>query len=515
MKRSRCAGLFGIVLLALILLAGCQSPGSLSSDASVTSIKVAGIAATLGTPSSNWKDAAAGSVTVSNSLALDAAISVAKSDGGAYVYYAVAEGTAQPSFVESPTLSFNDENYLYIEVFSANQDALLFYKVLVDVVDDSPVLFDVLLGDRSAAGYSATSATVQQFGLGIGTPAATYDAAVAGEVWFGSSQAGTAIAVGATPMLSTLTTLRYAVASGDAAPSFASDATVTVSDGDYLYVESTLTGTTTALIYKLLMVEKSDDRSLASVTINGESMAIGTMGTHSFPGSEYYGSYLNGAQLATTGNKGIYEVDNAAGLGSITIAAVPTDSNLKLRYDVASTSSGLKDYYVFNHSPKTDNATGSFSSLENGQYLAIKVTSEIGEVGWYAFRVAIGQCGTTVSSATVGGVAATSLGGAYVYSSYGIYGTTTGAVTITTPTAETTIAAVLDSYSDEATVEYAMTSLSFSFYGYNYLAVPSAWSPTGVFDASAITSTNKYVLIKVTSASGLYTSYYAIEVTLE
>ncbi len=513
MKGKRYGGLSWIVPLVVMMLAGCQQPGSLSSDASVTSITVAGIPATLGTPSSNWKEAEAGTVTISNSLALNAAVGVTKSDGGAYVYYAVAEGTAQPNFVENPVLSFSNGNFLYLEVFSANQDAVLFYKVAVTVVDDTPVLFDVQLGGRSASGYSATSASVQKFGAGIGTPAATYDTAIAGEVWFGSSQAGTAIAVSATPMLPSITNLRYAVASGSAAPAFTSDATVTVADGDYLYVEASLTTTTdSVLIYKLKMVEKSDDRSLSSVTINGQAMTIGAMGTHSFPGEEYYGSYRNGAQLATTGNKGLYEVDDESGLASITIAAVPADPALTIRYDIASLDSGLKDYYVFNHSPRTDNATGTFTNLSHGQYLAIQVTSEIGEAGWYAFRVAVGQSGADITGVTIDGVPVTSIGSA-VTPSYGFLSGSLGSATIATPTAATTVAAALASNSDEATVEYGVSS-STSFWGMTFVNVPSTWNTTGVFEAGSISTTNCNIVIRVTSENSLNQSYYVIKLTL-
>jgi hypothetical protein len=510
MMKSRCAGLFGIVLLIAAILAGCQNAGPLSSDASLKSISVAGLPATPGTPSSKWKEAVAGSVTISNSMSLAASIGVEKADGGAIVYYATAEGVAQPTFVESPILSFSNGSFLYLEVFSANQDAVQFYKVAVTVVDDTPVLFDVLLGGRSASGYKPTTASVQQFGLGIGTPAATYAAAAAGEVWFGSSQAGTAIAVSAMPMLPTATKLRYAVASGAAAPEFGDAATATVADGSFLYVEASLGDTDPAvLIYKLKMIQKSDDRSLSSVTINGQPMTIGPMGTHSFPGEEYYGSYRYGAQLATTGNKGIYSVASASELASIAIAATPTDAKLAIRYDAASTDKALKDYYVFGHSPKTDNASGLFSNLAHGQYLAIQVTSEIGEKGWYTFRLVVGQTDTAITGLAVGGAAIDPVPGE-LGTFYGMWlQGTLGAVTMPTPTAATTVVATLASTADKATIAYGVSGTS-----YGMATIPSTWNATGVFDVGAITAANNNIVIRVTSESGLTLSYYGVKVTL-
>jgi hypothetical protein len=510
MMRSRCAGLIGMVLLIAAVLAGCQNAGPLSSDASLKSISVAGLPATLGTPSSKWKEAVAGEVTISNSMSLAASIGVEKGDGGSIVYYATAEGVAQPTFVESPSLSFSNGTFLYLEVFSANQDAVQFYKVAVTVVDDTPVLFDVLLGGRSASGYKPTSAAVQKFGLGIGTPAATYDAAVAGEVWFGSSQAGTAVAVSATAMLPTATKLRYAVASGAAAPAFGDAATATVADGSFLYVEASLGDTDpVVLIYKLKMAQKGDDRSLSSVTINGQAMTIGPMGTHSFPGEEYYGSYRNGAQLATTGNKSIYSVADVSELASIAIAATPTDAKLAIRYDAALKDTGLKDYGVFNHSPKTDNATGLFSNMAHGQYLAVQVTSEIGEKGWYTFRLVVGQTDTTITGLSIGGAAIDPVPGV-LSPFYGMWlQGTLGAVTMPTPTAATAVVATLAATADKAKVEYGVSGTS-----YGMASIPSAWNATGVFDVGAITAANNNIVIRVTSESGLTLSYYGVKVTL-
>jgi hypothetical protein len=439
-----------------------------------------------------------------------------------------------PNFVETPTFTFVNGDFLYIEVYSPNLDTILYYKVKVTVVDDAPVLYDILLAGRSATGYSSSNTTVQQFGTGLGTPAATYGAALAGEVWFGASQLSTPLTVIATPMLPKSTSLEYAVAVDGAEPIFSSTPTVdtngdktidsndsftvTVADGSYLYVKSTLAATSTtaaaSYVYKLKLVQKKDDRTLTAVTIRGASdasattMDIGDMGTVSFPGSEYYGSYLNGAVLATKGNNGTYSTtDKTHGLDSITIQATATDPTLKIEYDVADPTA-LRDYLVFAHEPRTDNTTGLFTNLTSGQYLAIQVTSEIGEKGWYRFRVAAGQSGAALTSASVGATSATIGSTLTTFYGYWLQGTT-GSVTLATPTAPVTATVTKDASSDEATVEYGVAGSS-----YGLSLIPSTWNTTGVLAASDIIAGN-YIVFRVTSGNGLNQTYYALKITIQ
>jgi hypothetical protein len=524
MKRSRIAGILGLGLVFFVL-SGCQQP-SLSSDATLKSVSIAGIAATLGTSSSDWTAASEGTITLSNSLSENAVVSISSTKSGATIYCSLTEGTAMPNFEETTTFTFVDGNYLYVEVYSPNLDTIQFYKIKVTVVEDSPVLRDVLLAGRSAAGYSSTNSTVQQFGTGLGTPAATYGAAVAGEVWFGTSQANTELEVSSTPMLTgtaatdteaavPAVTVQYAVApDATTEPVFADSAKVTVTNGSYLYVKATLVSDTTkVLIYKLKLVQKSDTRTLSSVTIKGASdtaattMDIGVMGTVSFPGEEYYGSYRNGAALATTGNMGVYTTtDKEHGLDSITISAISSDSTVKIEYDVAEKQ---LDYLVFAHEPATDNTTGIFTSLTSGQYLAIQVTSEIGEKGWYRFRVASGQSGTVLTGATVGTANATIGSALTTFYSYWLQGTT-GSVTLSATTDPVTVVAIKDATtSSDAVVEYGIGSSS-----YGMSTIPSSWNTDGVIAASDI-SAGKYIVCRVTSGNGLNITYYAMKISIQ
>jgi hypothetical protein len=530
MKRSERAGIFGLALVFLIALAGCKQP-TLSTDATLKGISIAGVAVTsMGTPSSDWKSVTAGAVTISNAASLNVPVNATLSDGGAYVYLALAQGAAEPNFVSASSFSaISDGDFVYIEVFSQNRSDLLFYKIQVSVAANSPVLMDVTLAGRSATGYTTSVANpVQQFGTGLGTPAATWNAAsiVAGSIWFGTSQANTALAVVPTPMLTGTTTapavtFQYAVApDATTAPTFAASANVTVADGNYLYVQATLVATpNTVLIYKLKLVQKHDDRTLSGVTItNGTittTMDIGAMGTNSFPGAENFGSYTNGAQLAkngTNGNNGVFTTpDDVNGLNSVTIAATPTDSTTTVQYDEASVASGLLDYLVFAHSPRTDNTTGVFTGttkLVSGQYLAVQVTSQIGEKGWYAFRVAAGQSDTTVTGLTIDGTAGT-VGPLTTFYGYWFQGTP-GAITLPASTTTLTVAPTLATTASKVTIQYAWEGAI----SYGMPTMPSTWSSTPSSLSSGIAN-NAVLVLLVTSENGVNQAYYGTKITLQ
>jgi hypothetical protein len=144
--------------------------------------------------------------------------------------------------------------------------------------------------------------------------------------------------------------------------------------------------------YKILLKAKGDDPTVSAVTINGESVDIGAMGTHSFQGWESYSfmaadSWHDGARIAETGDLGIYSAANADNLTSVTVKATTAGTNT-VTYGHAVNDHGAVDI---------TNTTGSLGALEPLEYVAVEVTTEIGVKGWYKFRVAVGDTGTAAT----------------------------------------------------------------------------------------------------------------------
>jgi hypothetical protein len=397
MKRCERIGIFGLAVLFLVAFAGCKQ-ASLSGNASLESIKVAGVSATLGTPAKTWSDAIAGAGEVYlayNQLA-DAAVEVACADKNAEVYYASAKPGVTPSFAQTSTFSFDSYDVVFIEVFSESHDVFNVYAVTV--IKKTPVIKDITLAGRSASGGTQTNGVpIQQFGTGLGKPGASWnDTAISeGSVWFGSSQANTALALVVSPEVSD-TTYQYAVtADGTTEPSFVDSAasmTITPTDGKYLYLKSTNASTEAAetAFYKIKLVQKKDSLGLSSVSINGVTAGIGVMGTSSFPGNEYYGSYSKGAELATNGS-GYVSINKADPSVAVVVTAVAADPSIAISYSHTTTERN----YLLSFSD-----SNNLGTLPNNEFIALQVVSEIGEKGWYKFRIRTGNDEAVLTAVT-------------------------------------------------------------------------------------------------------------------
>jgi hypothetical protein len=267
------------ITLALgIVFAGCPQVTELSSSVELGSLTIAGKPVTLGTPSDNWltakEPANIGTVYLTAGEMVDAAVVTQKGQEGQIIYMASAKPDVMPNFVENTTFTFEARDFLWVEVFSENHDAYNLYAVQVRT--STPAVLDISYGDRSASGgFLFNGQPVQKYGNGLGTFGATLAEAREGEVWFGNSQANTALAVTVTPEDPATTVL---VASGAANASEASlfpanytnpsPFEFTAINGNYLYLKSVSADAQAGTVYyKVKLVEKSDDLAISGVIV--------------------------------------------------------------------------------------------------------------------------------------------------------------------------------------------------------------------------------------------------------
>jgi hypothetical protein len=400
-----------IIAAFSIVLAACEEVGTLSSSAGLTSVTVAGRAVTLGTPSSNWmtakEPANAGSVYLSASAMENAEVVVTKGDEGQIVYLAAAKPDVMPAFESTATLSFDSQDYLWVEVFSENHDACNLYAIQVKT--STPTVLDITYGGRSAeGGVLPNGRPIQQYGTGVGTPGATIAAATEGEIWFGDNQTSAPLALTISPEDPATTVLAAIGASG------ASEGTLFPGDyenpsplqftpvnGNYLYLKSASADAEGETVYyKIKLVQKSTSLAISGVTIQaagGSAVAfdVGTMGTNGFGGGENHG---NGAQLHGTGGyKNIYNTGTNANV-TVNVATVPTGATL--RYGHTDFFNAQEDVPSAGHITLSYQTGAALTGVTGGEYIAVEVTNGLGDKGWYAFRVAIGH-NSDITSLTV------------------------------------------------------------------------------------------------------------------
>ena len=416
----------GIALLlaaiAVLALSGCPQPDSLSSDVAISGVQIAGIkVVTLGTPSTDWMQAVEnyGHVFVPGDQLAEAVEVQVSAPNGSTVFLAQAKSNVQPYFVSEKTFSFEAEDFLFVEIFSENLDAYLIYAIKVH--NRNPRLFDLTLSGRSAVGgQSATGQPIQSFGK-LGKPGSSWDTVEEeGEIAYATSQQETALPLTFKPEVET-SMVRVALAAADAAPVFSgafqaanngiiSGLTVSPTDTQpYLYIElkgdSSFTETT---YYKVKMIAKGADTNLKTAVIQwyeGDTLkgtlplVFGQKGTHSWVGSEAYGNYNNGAEVAASG--GTVSIDEYVNSTS----AIPQNFRAVLRVEPNDPSVELG----FDYSKNQRDASLLFDKESNlgrivgGYFLGVEVTSPIGEKGWYKFRLLAGRDDTNLGSLTIKG----------------------------------------------------------------------------------------------------------------
>jgi hypothetical protein len=408
----------GAILLAamvvLLFFAGCpQEVTELSSSAEIASLTVAGKQVTLGAPSDNWltaKEAAnTGSVYLSATEMTSAEVVVNKGQDGQTVYLAAAKPEVMPDFLEGTTkFDFASQDYLWVEVFSENHDAYNLYAIQVRT--STPTVLDIAYGGRSAeGGVLPNGEPIQKYGNGVGTPGATIAAAVEGEVWFGDNQTSTALELAITTE-DPATTVLAAVGSVGASETALFPANYvnptpfefTPVNGNYLYLKSKSGDSQgDTVYYKIKLVQKATDLTIGNVTIQGNSAAavsfdVGTMGTNGFGGGE---NHADGALLGADGFKNIL---SSAPPANVTVDIGTKPSGAAFRYGHTDFFNAQENVPSAGHITLTYQESNVLTEVKAGEYIAIEVTNELGDKGWYAFRVGIGH-NSDITNLTVNG----------------------------------------------------------------------------------------------------------------
>ncbi|GHV29148.1 hypothetical protein AGMMS4952_14370 [Spirochaetia bacterium] len=400
-----------LVVMAAVALTGCPDPVELSSTATVASVTVAGKTVTLGTPSMDWmeaKDSAkSGSVYLTSAQMSNAEVVVAKGQNGQKVFLAQALPSVMPDFDDRVTqFSFDPGDYLWVEVFSENHDDYKLYAIQVRT--STPTVLDVSLGGRSAVGgITLNGEPIKQYGTGLGAHNTDLAAAAEGEIWFGSDQAGQSLAIAAVPE-DPDTIILYATgvagaAAGSLFPSgYTNPATVTVTNGNYLYIKSVsadaVNGET--VFYKLKLVAKNVDLTIGDVTIKGDngtpvSFIPGVMGTEGFGGGE---NHRSGAELSGSGARNI----SATPVTNVTVAIGTKAPTSVIRYGRTDFFNAQEDVPSAGHKLLTYQTSNVLADIVSLDYIAVEVTNELGDKGWYAFKVGIGPS-SDLATLTVNG----------------------------------------------------------------------------------------------------------------
>jgi hypothetical protein len=414
-----------LAALAVLALAGCPQEGSLNSDASISAVKVAGIPAlSLGTPSMDWTQAVEkrGHIYIDGVSLTNANVEVSAASGST-VFLARAQADVVPEFVKENKFNFGAEDFLFVEVFSENLDKYTIYAIQIH--NRTPGLVDFTLAGRSAAGgTSASGRPIQSFGK-VGSPVASLEELSAekeGEIAFSVDDEGNAISLTITPEVANYSA-RVTTAAATGTPVFGgawagagdngviSGISITPKDGDYLFIQLKSDGGSFSDItyYKIKLIAKESNRALQSVNfvwyegateMGRQTMAIGTMGTSSFPGDEAYGTYTNGVSVPA-GN-GIYTITSYTSAATIpgnyklVVEAVGKDPGLNIKYGV---TKNLRDGGI-----SFPNETGDLGRLVGSWFIGLEVTSGIGQKGWYAFQLNSGRPSLALDDIKINGV---------------------------------------------------------------------------------------------------------------
>jgi hypothetical protein len=304
------------------------------------------------------------------------------------------------------TFNFDVLDILWVEVFSENHDDYKIYAI--EIKTSTPTVLDVTLGGRSASGgILPNGQPVQRYGDGLGTPAASIADAVEGQIWFGEGETGLDVVV--TPEDSnTAVLVATGAANGDAATLFPagyiSPAEISPVNNNYLYLKAVSADAQGETIYyKLKLIQKTVSLAIGDVTIQGVngtpiSFDVGAMGTNGFGGGENHG---NGAQLAPTESFKNILNDNVPN-ASVTVNIATKPAGAPIRYGHTDFFNAQEGVPSTGHITLTYQDSNVLTGVTAGEYIAVEVANGLGDKGWYAFRVAIGQ-NSDITSLTVGG----------------------------------------------------------------------------------------------------------------
>jgi len=219
---------------------------TVSSNATLDTVTVAGLSASKGNPAATWNGSgiAAGSVSISNQDKADAPVVATAEAQGATIKLAKVTGAGEPTFGSATSFTFADGDFLYIEVTAADGVTKQVYKVEIWIgrnADLASITFD----DEDVTSLGTGNADIAQ--------------PLPGTILFRTAQASSGYEIAITPE-DPDATIKYYVATEDeavTASSFTStynDAakpTLTFTDSGFLYVEVTAQNGTTKKYYKI------------------------------------------------------------------------------------------------------------------------------------------------------------------------------------------------------------------------------------------------------------------------
>jgi hypothetical protein len=237
MKKSRIffAGLLGLGLVFGLVLTGCSDGGgstSKSNKASVTSISIAGVDATIANPvtKSDWLEEATataelpngtiGQVIIAQAGTLtDAAVAITASLGASAKYAGGTTIPAPESFQSSGAITLSPIGYLFVQVTSEDGGTVNYYVVKISLQDSLTTLASLTIGGVDAD---------------TGIPNADISKVTPGAVLIGTVQPTYAIV--ATPSASTAI-VSWGKGTDTPPAAYGTDASIAFVDGEFLYVK--------------------------------------------------------------------------------------------------------------------------------------------------------------------------------------------------------------------------------------------------------------------------------------
>ena len=229
-----------------------------SSVNTLQSLTVAGVTATLGTPSAALASVAAGKVTLplNGGISTQVAAVLAAGAGAATVEYAAVTGSGEPAFADASTFTFASGDFLYVKITSETE-AVNYYKIEVEVGSSDATLNPAyeVVGNADRDGEDREYSGLIVDGIkaaGLGTPNANAALAVAGSVgipMFFEAYTGPSAVVAAAN--DSAATVEYGLGTETTVPAaYSASGSVTFTATSYLYVKITAENGTTTLYYK-------------------------------------------------------------------------------------------------------------------------------------------------------------------------------------------------------------------------------------------------------------------------
>jgi hypothetical protein len=529
-----------------------------SENANLTSVTIAGVTATLGTPGGSDTDPAltAGEAVISASQQGALAITVVKGNSGATVSYAT--GASPGTYSATAPAAISGDETLWIKVVS-EAETVQVYKIVIEVRNNSTAI---------------TGATFKGTALTVGTSGTQFLDTMNPETFETIPGApSTDVTLASAADLQNATLSATAPAGGTVKAIFSSDgitveewgtASRTIQSAAYIGFEvSSELGDT--VYYRWRVLAGSGVAKLNSLTINSaptvNHLADAAWQTllaeyngaananNDAPGAAAVeGQYLIGwpafgygfnmTTFTAIPRAPLSYVYNAASLATVNVAGAAAENGTIL-YALSANADGfnvvqgaLPESIL---QPAGGQASGNFTSVPSGTFIWIQVTSQNrANVMYYRLRVTSGNNNAALQSASIS-FGATAVPLTLPASTADINAALTAAyaaapVDLTQAQAEDTaaiLAGVLDGASTGAVIKYAIGYYTYyeGFGGFG--GIFGGWSAAGSGDLFAAKEAVEYVPAKpagsghgnylcfeVTSQSGATVKYYAVRINV-